>query len=217
MGLPGVQQPVMLPTASLLEGGKLPANLNDTAHSITAGAITGTSLATSGGGAISGGAITGSDLLNTAAALTAGTMTAGNATRVRTTWHAFTWTNAMVAALGASLTGDIKVCTLPAKTIVTNAYIVITGQAAGTATLTVALGRTAASYIDYLTAQTAQAAANTVYGDASGERGTNLVSYDLPSFTGTTDVFTHWVSTVQNLSAVTGSAGTVYLQTELLP
>ncbi len=150
-------------------------------------------------------------------AVTAGTMTPSNIYQVRRVLHSFVWTNAMVVALGAGLTGDVTVCTLPAKTVVLNAYVVITGTAAGVATLTVAVGRTAAGYIDYIVASDAKVAANTVYGDASGERGTNLTGYDLPSYTGTTAVKAHFVSTVQNLDQTTGSTGTVILETLLVP
>jgi hypothetical protein len=150
-------------------------------------------------------------------ALTAGTMTATAPARTQKTLHRYDWTNAMVAALGAVTAGDIAVCTLPAKEVVTNAYVVINTAAGGTTTLTVAVGRTGAAYIDYIVASNAQAAANTVYGDASAERGSNLTGYDLPSFTGTTIVNAHFISTVSNLSAVTTSTGTVYLETMLLP
>ncbi len=123
----------------------------------------------------------------------------------------------MVGALGGNLTGDITVCTLPAKTVVTNAYIVITGAATGPATLTVALGRTSATYLDYIAASDAKAAANTVYGDASGERGANLTGYDMPSYTGTTAVKVHFIATVANLDQTLSSTGTVILETMLVP
>lgn len=150
--------------------------------------------------------------------LTSGTMTAERQGALTgSSIHSFTWTNAMVVALGASLTGDITICTLPAKTVVKNVYVVITGTAAGVATLTVAVGRVAAGYIDYIVASDAKVAANTVYGDASGERGTNLTGYDLPSYTGTTDVKAHFISTVQNLDQTTGSTGRVIIETALVP
>jgi len=131
--------------------------------------------------------------------------------------NAYSWTNAQVVALGASLTGDITMVTLPAKTQVVDAQIVILTAAAGTTTLTVAAGRTGAAYIDYIVASDAQAAANTVYGDASAERGTNLTGYDIPSYTGTTAVKCHFISTVSNLSSVTTSTGKLILTTRLLP
>lgn len=129
----------------------------------------------------------------------------------------YTWNNAAIVALGANLTGEITVATLPAKTVVKNAYVVINTAATGSATLTVALGYTGGSYVDYIVASDARAAANTVYGDTSGERGTALTGYDLPSFTGTTDLKLHFISTVNNLDQVLTSTGTVYIETEILP
>lgn len=151
--------------------------------------------------------------------LTAGSLTAGVANEVRSVILKFSWTNAMVVALGAALSGNIAVCTLPAKTRVNKASIVITGQGAGTTTLTVSMGRTGALYADYLVAKTAQASANTVYGQAATDLGTNLSAIvgDLPSLSGTTVVNLQFISTVSNLSAVTGSTGDVYLETTLLP
>lgn len=158
-----------------------------------------------------------SHLYSQASALTAGTMAAGVTYALRYATSSFTWTNAQVTALGAGLTGDITVCTLPAKTIVVNAYVVVTAQAAGTTTLTGALGRVAAGYIDYIVASNLKVAANTVYGDASAERGTGLVGYDLGSYTATTAVKVHFISTVENLDQVTTCTGTVILVTALLP
>ena len=150
--------------------------------------------------------------------LTAGTMTGNTTGYLRTMWTKFTWTNAMVAAL-AGTTDNIAVCTLPAKTIVKRCMVVITGAAAGPTTVTVSIGRVAAAYIDYVVASDAKAAANTVYGDAQAEIGTGLVGGidDMPSYTGTTVVNAQFVSTVGNLSTVTGSTGLVFLETELLP
>lgn len=129
---------------------------------------------------------------------------------------ALPWTNAQVVALPTTA-GDILMATLPPKTVVENAYVVITGAAVGPTTVTVACGRTSATYIDYIVASNAKAAANTVYGDASGERGTNLVGYDLPSYTASVPVYCHFISTGANLSTVTGSSGILYLTTTRLP
>jgi hypothetical protein len=131
-----------------------------------------------------------------------------------------TWTNAEVQALGANLTGDIKVATLPAKTIVRNAYVVIDSQASVVDTLTVAMGRTSAAYIDYIVASNAMVAANTVYGDGTPERGTNLTGYDIPSYTAAVDVYLHFIATSaggKKLADVLGCTGTIYLLTETLP
>lgn len=153
----------------------------------------------------------------TSQSLTAGTMTYATNAAVKKTLHRFTWTNAQVVALGAVTAGDISVCTLPAKTIVTNAYVVINTPDSSANALTVATGRVSAAYIDYIVASDAKAAANTVYGDAVGERGANLTGYDLPSFTGTTVVNAHFIKTTTNLNTVTGSTGTVYLETMTVP
>jgi hypothetical protein len=138
-------------------------------------------------------------------------MTKAESGVLRAGWSKFTWTNAMVVALGASLTGDITVCTLPAKTMVRRVIVSTDTAAAGVATLTVAVGRTAAAYIDYIVASDAKVAA--IYGDATAEAGTNLIGFDIPSWSGTTDVKAHFISTVQNLSAVTNSTGSIYIET----
>lgn len=250
---------------------------------------------------------------------------------------AYTWTNADVVALGAALTGDKTIVTLPAKTVVKNAYVIETGQAAGgiaaigtitltglptaaqavvvgtqtftwqaaaraaggagvgqvqigadaaaacthliaainldlatvvasqgagttvrvtaaavgtagnaitfsensdnltmtgsatlggvgatqigesLATLTIAVGRTAATYLDYIKVSSIMAAANTVYGAASGDRGTNLMGYDLPNIGATVAVKAHFIATGTNLANVTGSSGTIYIEWETLP
>lgn len=160
---------------------------------------------------------TGMGDLQTGAILTAATMTVASNAFVRSAVTKATWTNAQVVALGAVTAGDISVCTLPAKTRVKNVYVIIDSQAAGTTTLTVAVGRTSATYIDYIVASDAKVAVNTIYGDAVGERGTNLTGYDLPSYTATTTVYAHFISTVENLDQATTCTGTVVLETETLP
>ena len=155
----------------------------------------------------------------TATAPTAGGLTVATAGLINTVLNKYSWTNAMITALGATTTGDLTVCTLPAKTLVKKAFVVITGQAAGTTTLTLAVGRTTALFIDYIVAKDAKVAANTVYGQLVAELGTNLsaLTGDLPSLSGTTDIKMHLISTVQNLSSCTGSSGDIYLETIQLP
>lgn len=139
---------------------------------------------------------------------------------IRTGVYKRAWTNAEVTAFGAVLSGDLKVATLPAKTIVRNAYLVIDSQASGTTTLTVSLGRTSTAYIDYTVASNAMVGANTVYGDATTvERGTNLTGWDLPSYTAAVDVYVQFVATdaSKKLADVLGCTGQVYLLTETLP
>lgn len=149
-------------------------------------------------------------------AVTAGTMTGTYEAVVSGVRTCRTWTNAQVAALSGTA-GDIAWGTLPAKTEVRDVKVIITGAAVGPTTVTVSVGRTSASYIDYTVASDAKAAANTVYGDTSGERGTNLTGYDLPSYTGTTLINAHFISTVANLSTTTGSTGVVCITTDKLP
>lgn len=137
----------------------------------------------------------------------------------RTTTSSFAWTNAMVVALGAATAGDITVATLPAKTQVLDALLVITGTAAGTTTLTVSCGDAngGTPFTDYIGVSDAKAAANTVYGDTAGERGASMTGYYLPSYTTTKLVTCHFISTGANLDQVTGSTGRVILTTRLLP
>ena len=150
-------------------------------------------------------------------ALTAGTMTVANSAYLKKVLHKFTWTNAMVTALGAVTAGDILVGTLPAKTVVTNAYMVVDTAETALTSLTGAVGRTGATYIDYIVASSLKAAANTIYGDSSGERGTNLTGYDAPSYTATTGVYLHLISGVENLSTALACTGTVFIETMILP
>lgn len=166
-----------------------------------------------------GGAKTLSQVFVSGQALTAGTLTAATSAEVRRVWHKFSWTNAMVAALGAATTGDLAVCTLPAKTVVLKAVVVITGQGAGLTACTVGLGRAGALYVDYVVASSIKAAANTVYGQAFADLGANLSALvgDLPSIGSTTAVKLHFISSIENLSNVTGSTGDVYLETTTLP
>lgn len=169
----------------------------------------------------------GAPFVSNLAALTAASMTGVTiGTNVlQSPTSCYSWSNAQVAALGATTTGDISVATLPAKTRITRSLVIITGQAAGTTTLTVSVGRTSASYIDYVVASDAKVAANTVYGDADAEIGTGLYSVsgddhridDLPSWTATTTVNAHFTSTGANLSAVTGSTGRVCLDFTVYP
>lgn len=152
----------------------------------------------------------------TSGALTAAAATvASNGVRAVTV-STFTWDSNRVATLGAGTSGNLKVATLPAKTVVANAYIVITSPETGAVTLTVALGRDAANYSDYIAASDAKAAANTIYGNAVGERGANLTGYDLPSWTATTDVYARFVSGDVPMDSLE-SAGIVVIEHYTIP
>ena len=152
---------------------------------------------------------------------TAGTMTVTNAGLVKTVISRYDWTKAMVLALGGGIgtaTGEITVCTLRAKEVVTNAYVVITDAETFAGTLTISLGRTGAGYIDYVVASDAKAAANTIYGNDTAERGTNMTGYDLPSFSATTAVKAQFVAGGgKTLDDVLATAGAIYIETMLLP
>lgn len=153
--------------------------------------------------------------------LTSATMTAETQGLLKDTTSSYTWSNAQVVALGGTTAGDITVATLPAKTQVLDALVIITGQGAGTTTLTVSLGDAIAGtpFINYVVASDAKAAAGTVYGDAVAERGTAIDTefWYLPSYSATTLVTAHFISTGANLSSVTGSTGRIILTTRLLP
>lgn len=160
--------------------------------------------------------------------LTASTMTASNQGEIRSVTHSYSWTNAMVTALGASLTGDINVATLPAKTRVDSALVVIDTAAGGVTTLTVSCGDAIGGtpFTNYIVASDAKAAANTVYGDliSGAETGASLFDATtkwrnnyVPSYTSTTLVTCHFISTGTNLNTVTTSTGHVILTTTLLP
>ena len=157
------------------------------------------------------------DFYDRPSVLTAGTMTATNTALLRTVTNRFDWTNAMVVALGASTTGDITVCTLPANTVVKSVWMVLDTPDTSANALTVAVGRTSASFIDYVTASDAKATAGTTYGVTSGTRGTNNTMYDVPSVSGTTAVKAHFIKTTTNLSTVLGCTGHIYIESYIAP
>lgn len=153
----------------------------------------------------------------TSQTLTPGTVdVVSNAVRAVTV-STFSWDTADLIALGAVATGELTIATAPAKTVIVNAYIKITLAEADAPTLTVSLGRTGASYIDYIVASDAKAAANTIYGNASGERGTNLTGYDLPSWTATTPILAQFVVGGTFSSDIGGSAGTIVIEHYTIP
>jgi len=153
--------------------------------------------------------------------LTSATMTADDQAYQTTVSSSYSWTNAMVTALGGVTAGDVTVATLPAKTQLLDALVVIKTAAAGVTTLTVSCGDAIGGtpFINLVAVADAKAAANTVYGDALAERGTSIDTefYYTPSYTATTLVTCHFISTGANLSAVTTSTGRVILTTRLLP
>lgn len=133
----------------------------------------------------------------------------------------YDWTNATITAGGATTSVDVtpSELLLPARTAVLDAYIVVVTQASGPTTLTASVGRTSATFVDYVAAGSIKAAAATTYGDAEAEQGTNLSAgkTDIPSLTTTTQLTVQFVSTGANLSTVTGSTGRVVLLVYDLP
>lgn len=171
-------------------------------------------------GAASGyaGLSSGSGVSVPAGALTAGTLTmAQTQPEVRGGWNKFSWTNAMVVALGAGT--DITVCTLPAKSVVKRALVVIGTAATQAAALTVSVGRVGTDYIDYVVASDAKGAANTIYGDAAAEQGAGLKSdvVDIPSWTATTAVKAQFLIGSGTNADVLTSTGSIYLYVDILP
>lgn len=158
--------------------------------------------------------------------LTSSTMTASNQAEMRTVTHAYSWTNAMVVALGAGGTGDINVAVLPAKTRVESALIIIDTPDTSANALTVSCGDTGAGATNYVLAGDAKAAANTIYGDLISGAETGAALFDatakwrlnyIPSYTATTTVSCRFTKTTTALNTVTGSTGRVILTTTLLP
>jgi hypothetical protein len=133
------------------------------------------------------------------------------------------WTNAQIVALG-HITGpaEITLITLPPRTAVANAWIVITGQAAGTGVCTATVGYNS-PFTDYLKSFNLQGPPNSFGGNVFASRGTRLdpttapkVYNDIPSLTGSTAIkMSFTVDTF--LDQVTGSSGDVFLQTYVLP
>lgn len=154
------------------------------------------------------------DVYATNGVLTNGVLSRSVSSELRSVFHKFSWVNSDVAGLSGTV-GNLKICTLPAKTLIKSIRVVLTGQAAGVTALTLAIGRSATAYIDYIIAKSAKATVNTVYGNAVADLGTNLSALigDLPSLASTTDVNLQFLSSIENLSNVTGSSGDIYLET----
>jgi len=104
----------------------------------------------------SGPSATGSGNIEASTAITAVGTAAANG-YIRTGVYKRAWTNAEVVALGATKDAELKIATLPAKTVVRNAYVVVDTKESYLSDLTVALGRTGATYIDYIVASNAKA------------------------------------------------------------
>lgn len=151
--------------------------------------------------------------------MTTGTMNyaAADKAMVSTFWHKFTWTNAMVVALGAATDGDITVCTVPAGYIIERAYIKVLTQAVQAAgALTATLGRTGAGYVDILIASDLKAVAGTIYGATAAECGAGVTVDEQILITTPTAVKSHFNAAGANLSTVTACTGEIYLKVSKL-
>lgn len=128
----------------------------------------------------------------------------------------YTWTNAEVVAAGTGGTSaTITVGTLPAGSQLLSAYIIIGTQATfGAGTLTVGVGRTNPTYVDFVVASDAKATAATIYGNAAAERGTDAAIQYFASATTVKAIFTAGAGDLANL---TTSTGTIYLLYVVLP
>lgn len=122
----------------------------------------------------------------------------------------YTWTNAEVVAAGTGGTEALlSIGSLPANSQLLSAYIVIGTQATFAAgTLTVGCGRTSATYVDFIVASDAKAAAATVYGNAAAERATDAA---IQHFAAATPVKAIFTAGAGDLANVTTCTGTVYL------
>jgi hypothetical protein len=121
-----------------------------------------------------------------------------------------TWTNAEIVTAGTGGTSaTIDVGVLPAGWQLLSAYIIVGTQATFAAgTLTMGVGRTGATYVDFLAASDLKAAAATVYGNAAAERATDAaIQYGAAAAT----VKAIITAGAGDLANVTTSTGTIYL------
>ena len=123
-------------------------------------------------------------------------------------------------------TSNVKICTLPARTIVKRCYLITAAAATGVDSPTVSVGRTGATYIDYVVATTP--GTNTIAGNALATIGTNLKDAgpvtpveDFAAFTTTTstvDVYAQFTCDgAPDINLWANGTGSVYLLTETLP
>jgi hypothetical protein len=143
------------------------------------------------------------DVYNSSAELTAVGTAAYNGV-IRTGVYKRAWTNAEVVALGAVDDAELKIATLPAKTVVRNAYVVVDTRETHLTDLTVALGRAGATYIDYIVASDADISAE-VLGDELVTNGTftgNATGWTLGGGGGTPD----WYYNTNKVSHAADSA-----------
>lgn len=132
--------------------------------------------------------------------------------KVNDGWAHLAFDYTSLAAFGAVLTGNLTLGSFPALCVLKNCYIWIITPGAGTTTLTFSIGRTGATYVDYLAVCNAMAAANTIYGKVAGERGANLTGYDLPNAAAATTVTLQAIATGSNLNTLTAGSWHVFVE-----
>ena len=127
----------------------------------------------------------------------------------------YTWTNATITAGAGGTTLDATVGTLPAKSQLLSAYVIVDGQATFAAgTLKAGLGVAGATYVDWIVSSDIKAAAGTVYGDAAAERGTDMA---IKFYTTAQTVKSQFIAGAGDLANVTGSSGTIYVTYMVFP
>jgi hypothetical protein len=154
---------------------------------------------------------TGSGNIEASTAITAVGTAAYNGV-IRTGVYKRAWTNAEVAGLSGK-DAELKVATLPAKTVVRNAYVIVNTNESYLSDLTVALGRTGALYVDYIVASNAKA--ETLGGElvTNGTFTGNATGWTLGAGGGTPD----WYYDNNNVSHASDSAtGTLTPTTPLV-
>lgn len=122
----------------------------------------------------------------------------------------YSWTNAELVAAGTGGTEALLTLgSIPANSQLLSAYTVIGTQATFAAgTLTVGVGRTNPTYVDFLAAGDTKAVAGTIYGNAAAERATDAAIQLLTAATPVKAIFTAGAGDIAN---VTGSTGTIYI------
>lgn len=124
----------------------------------------------------------------------------------------YTWTNAEVVAAGTGGTSALlTIGSLPANSQLLSCYISIGTQATFAAgTLTVGMGRTNPTYVDFIVASDAKAAAATLYGNAAAERGTDAAIQLVTAATPVKLIFTAGAGDLANVTTCTGTAYALY-------
>jgi hypothetical protein len=144
-------------------------------------------------------------IINPSQKLTAASLTMVSTGEIRNSISKFEWTNDMIVSLGANTTGSLTVCTLPPKTAIKNAIIVITGSATNITTLN--------GEIKAINNQLLR-------DDIDFKQGANYNSFsDYPTYIDyvNSTLVTLNLTCSDNLEQVLTSSGVIYLETYTLP